>query len=465
MSQIQGIPNNSRKQRFSLTLKPQAAWMAILGLLLITALCLAAGLGKVLNIIFPAGSFAVGLFLYLRYPILYVGFTWWVFFLTPFVRRVADNRSGFTDPSPMLLAPLLVAMLTIVTFYRNLPKAHEQGSLPFVISAMGVFYGFLVGLINGSPVPAIISLISWVSPILFGFHLLVNWRDYPSYRENIQRTFLWGVLVTASYGIYQYLVAPEWDRFWLIETKLFSSMGTPEPLGLRVWSTMNSPLHFATVMIPGTILLFIGQGRLRIPGVVLGILSLLLTTVRTAWGGWMVSLIALLGFLKGIVQMRLIAMLLVIAILVVPLSTVEPFAQVIQSRLTTLTNVGDDQSAKARAGLYALMIDDALKEFIGQGNGTLGPMDSGVLEMIFTLGWFGSIPYVGGLLLLLYSLFQGSKPSTSDPFACATRAITFGFLPMLAGSNVIIGISGMVFWGFLGLGMAANKYHSHQHIV
>jgi hypothetical protein len=86
----------------------------------------------------------------------------------------------------------------------------------------------------------------------------------------------------------------------------------------------------------------------------------------------MISLVALLGFLKGIVQMRLIALLLVIAILVVPLSTVEPFAQVIQSRLTTLTNVGDDQSAKARAGLYALVIDDALKEFIGQGNGTLG---------------------------------------------------------------------------------------------
>jgi hypothetical protein len=90
------------------------------------------------------------------------------------------------------------------------------------------------------------------------------------------------------------------------------------------------------------------------PGVVVNILSLLLTSVRTAWGGWMVSLVALLGFLKGIVQMRFIAMLLVIAILVVPLSTVEPFAQVIQSRLTTLTNVGDDLSAKERAGLYVL---------------------------------------------------------------------------------------------------------------
>ena len=462
---MQGIPSHSRKQSFSLTLEPQAAWMAILGLLLITALCLAAGLGKVLNIIFPAGSFAVGLFLYLRYPILYVGFTWWVFFLTPFVRRVSDFRSGFTDPSPMLLAPLLVTMITIVTFYRNLPKAHEQGGLPFILSAMGVFYGFLIGMVNGLPVPAIISLMSWISPILFGFHLFVNWRDYPSYQRNIQRTFLWGVLVTASYGVYQYLVAPEWDRFWLIETKLYTSMGKPEPLGMRVWSTMNSPLHFATVMIPGTILLFIDKRVLRFPGLAVGILSLLLTLVRTAWGGWMVSLVALLGFLKGVVQIRLISLLIVIAILVVPLSTVEPFAQVIQSRVTSLTNVKDDQSAKDRAGLYGTMINDALNEYIGKGNGTLTPIDSGLLEMILTLGWLGSIPYISGIFLLFYSLFQGSKSSTADSFASATRAIALGFIPMLAGSNVIVGISGMIFWGFLGLGIAANKYHSHQNIV
>ena len=464
MSQIQGNQNNSRKQGFSVTLQPLAAWIAILGLLLITALFLAAGLGKVLNIIFPALSFAVGLFLYLRYPILYVGFTWWVFFLTPFVRRVSDFRSGFTDPSPILLAPLLVATITIVTFYRNLPKAYDRGGLPFILSAMGVFYGFLVGLINGSPVPAIVSLMGWVSPILFGFHLFVNWRDYPSYRENIQRTFLWGVLVTASYGVYQYLVAPEWDRFWLIQTKLSTSMGKPEPLGLRVWSTMNAPLQFSVVMLAGTILLFIRPGTLRIPGLAVGILSLLLTSVRTAWGGWIVSLVALLSFLKGIVQIRLIALILVIAILVIPLSTVEPFSQVIQSRVTSLTNVKDDQSAKERARLYSLMIDNALNEYIGKGNGTLAPMDSGFLEMILTLGWLGTIPYIGGMFLLFYGLFQGSKSSTADPFASATRAIALGFVPMLAGSNVIVGIPGMVFWGFLGLGMAANKYHSHQHL-
>lgn len=464
MSQRQGIPNNSRKQGFSLTLEPQAAWMAILGLLLITALCLAAGLGRILNIIFPAGSFAVGLFLYLRFPLLYIGFTWWVFFLTPFVRRVADFRSGFTDPSPMLLAPLLVATIAIITFYRNLPKAREQGSLPFALSAIGVFYGFLVGLINGSPVPAIVSLMTWVSPILFGFHLFVNWRDYPSYRENIQRTFLWGVLVTASYGVYQYLVAPEWDRFWLIQTKLYTSMGKPEPLGLRAWSTMNAPLQFSVVMLAGIILLLIGQGTLRIPGLAVGILSLLLTSVRTAWGGFIISLITLIGSLKGGFQIRLIAFILMLALCIVPLSTVEPFSQVIQSRVNSFSNVKDDQSAKDRADLYGRTLNLALSEVIGKGNGTLQPIDSGIIELLLTLGWMGAIPYIGGLLLSFYSLFQSSK-SKSDPFASASRAIVVGFLPMLAGSNVIVGISGMVFWGFLGIGMAANKYHQHQRIA
>jgi hypothetical protein len=464
MSQIQRIPNNSRKQGFSLTLQPQAAWMAILGLLLITALCLAAGFGKVLNIIFPAGSFAVGLFLYLRYPILYVGFTWWVFFLTPFVRRVSDFRSGFTDPSPILIAPPLVAMITIITFYRNLPKAHEQGGLPFILSALGVFYGFLVGLINGSPVPAIISLMAWVSPILFGFHLFVNWRDYPSYRQNIQRTFLWCVFLTASYGVYQYLVAPEWDRFWLIQTKLYTSMGKPEPLGLRVWSTMNAPLQFGIVMLAGNILLFIGQGNLRIPGLAVGILSVLLTSVRTVWGGLIIALITLIGSLKGALQIRLIAFILMIALCMVPLSTVEPFSQVIQSRVTSLSNVKEDQSAKDRANLYGKTLNLALSEVIGKGNGTLQPIDSGIIELLLTLGWMGAIPYIGGLLLIFYSLFQASK-SKSDPFASAARAIVVGFLPMLAGSNVIVGISGMVFWGFLGIGMAANKHYQYQQIA
>jgi len=141
--------------------------------------------------------------------------------------------------------------------------------------------------------------------------------------------------------------------------------------------------------------------------------------------------------------------------------TPSAFSQVIQSRVTSFSNVKDDLSAKDRANLYGRTLNLALSEVIGKGNGTLEPIDSGIIELLLTLGWMGAIPYISGLVLSFYSLFQASK-SNSDPFASAARAIVVGFLPMLAGSNVIAGISGMVFWGFLGIGMAAIKYHQHQ---
>jgi hypothetical protein len=224
---------------------------------------------------------------------------------------------------------------------------------------------------------------------------------------------------------------------------------------------MNAPLQFGVVMLGGNILLFIGQGNLRIPSLAVGILSVLLTSVRTVWLGFMVALITLLVSLKGGGQIRLIAFILMIFVFIVPLSSVEPFSKVIQSRVSSLSNVQDDQSAKDRANLYGLVLNEALSEVIGKGNGTLGPIDSGIIELLLTLGWMGSIPYISGILLSFYTLFQASK-SKADPFASAARAIVVGFLPMVAGSNVIAGISGMIFWGFMGVGMAAIKYNKHQ---
>jgi hypothetical protein len=84
------------------------------------------------------------------------------------------------------------------------------------------------------------------------------------------------------------------------------------------------------------------------------------------------------------VQMRLIAVILVLAILVVPLSKVEPFSQVIQSRVTSFSNVKDEQSAKDRANLYGRTLNLAQSEVIGKGNGTLEPIDSGIIELLLT---------------------------------------------------------------------------------
>lgn len=61
---------------FRLSLQPAPAWTAILALAVITLLGSLAGAGSIMRLLFPLGAFAVGVILYRRYPILYLGFVW-----------------------------------------------------------------------------------------------------------------------------------------------------------------------------------------------------------------------------------------------------------------------------------------------------------------------------------------------------------------------------------------------------
>lgn len=474
MSHRQALSNSSPRRNFYLGLQPLPAWIAILGLVIFSTGCILAGAGSVMRVAFPAGSFAVGVFLYWKYPILYVGFTWWMWFLSPLVRRLVDYQSTWVEPSPILLSPFLVTLVTLVTFLQHLPRTYSQGGLPFVMACTGVFYGFLVGLIKTSPVTAARSLLDWLTPILFGFHLFVNWRDYPYYRQNIQRTFLWGVLVTGVYGVVQYLVAPEWDRFWLIKTEI-TTFGTPEPFGIRVWSTMHSSGPFAATMMAGLLLLFSSKDPLRIPAAAAGYLAFLLTLIRTMWGAWLLGVITLITSLKLRLQIRLIITILVMAVCVFPLTTIDPFSKIINARLQTFSNLENDTSLNERANIYDRNLNLALSTDLGEGIGNTYKIneqgvlqevvvDSGILDILFTLGWFGAIPYLYGILQLMFTLFKYPE-ARFDPFMSAARAISFSIFVTLIIANVIIGVTGVLFWGFLGIGMAANKYYQHQRAV
>jgi phage tail protein X len=444
-------------------------WAAILGLVVLTALAMV-GAGGILRPLITLGSFAVGVFLYRRYPILYMGFAWWLWLLAPFVARVIDYRSSFDPLRLVLLSQYLVTLLTLHTFLKHLPKASRQDGLPFVLAFVGVVYGFLVGLINTSPITAFRGLLDWLPPIPFGFYLFINWRDYPEYRQNIQRVFLWGVLVTGAYGVVQYLVVPEWDRFWLISTKL-TSFGDPEPFKLRIWSTMPSPGPFAVMMMTGLLLLFTSKEALRLPAAGAGYLAFLLTMVRTLWGAWFLGLLILIVSLKAHLQMRLLVTILIMAVCVVPLVTIEPFATTINTRLQTFSNLEEDDSAKVRKEIYEKGLNSALTNGLGNGigntfivkEGKLEPVviDSGILDMFFTLGWFGAVFYLGGLLLLLYNLFQYSE-FRFDPFMAAARAISIACFMTLPGGSTMLAFGGIVLWGFLGIAIAGHKYHQHQ---
>jgi hypothetical protein len=440
-------------------LQPVSAWTAILALISFTGLLVLAGSGKILNLAFPAGAFVISIFLYFRAPILYVGFVWWLCLLTPLVRRLADYRSGFTDPSPILLTPYLVILVTLFTLRQHLPKTYGQGGLPFLMAFAAILYAMLTGLILNPPVKVIVATLEWLAPVLFGFHLFSNWHRYLEYRQNLQRVIVWAILIMGVYGIIQYLIAPEWDRVWLTATNL-KTMGKPEPLGLRVWSTLNSPEPFAAIMAGCLLLLFTIESKLRLPVSIVGYLSFLLCAVRSGWLGWLAGLFSLILSLKSQLQIRLIITIMVIAVGVIPLTTVEPFAQLINSRLETFSSLENDQSAIERQESYSTLRSSALTSFIGKGISGQ-KLDSAILSMLFELGWIGTIGYVGGILLLALKLFQ-TQLARSDPFIGSANAIVISALVRFPVNVPMLGASGLLLWTFLGIGLAGIKFHWRQ---
>lgn len=471
MTSNQILFNSFLKKNYSPSLRSRQGWIVIFGFVLLSLACYL-GPAASLRLVYPVAALITAVFLYLRHPILYLGFTWWMWFLSAFVTRLVDLRVGWDPTRQMLVAPYLVVFVTIGTLFRSLPSAHRQGGLPFLLAFAGVFYGFLIGLVYNQPVPVARSLLDWLSPLLLGFHLFINWRDYPSYRQNIQRIFLWCVLITGAYGVYQFAVAPEWDRFWLLESKL-SSAGDPVPFGMRVWSTMHSPGPFANVMQAGLLLLFTSSGPLNFPASTVGYLSFLFTQVRTCWGGWLLGIIMILGSVKARIQMRLVITILVMVMCVVPLLAIEPFSKIVATRFESFSNLEEDQSYRDRSKTYDTQLSIALSNTLGNGFGNIWKLnektgqievaviDSGILDMFFTLGWFGAIPYLGGLILIIFTISKYAEVRF-DSFMSAARAIALSCCAQLIGYSAMIGLSGMILWSFLAITMAAHKYYQHQ---
>jgi hypothetical protein len=438
---------------------PLNAWAVISVFVLMTLGLLTAGAGgvKILAIAFPLGSFIVGCFLYFRYPSLYIGFVWWILFLTAFVRRYADFRGGaFTEPSPILLAPYAAIIVCGHTLYFNLPNFRKQGTAPFILVFVSMLYGYLVGMIKNSLIVSTIKGMEWITPLLFAYHLYVHWERYPEYSRHLRKVFLWGVIVMGSYGVYQYLVAPDWDRLWLISSKMITS-GLPVPQGIRVWSTMNSPAPFGDYMATGLLLLLASRNFLVAPASAVGFLSFLLCMVRTAWVGWFLGMISLIVTLPRKQKVQILVTIIILAAIIIPLSMVEPFATTISKRLETLTDISKDTSANERQVAFGLLINDAISEFIGKGFGGFDT-DSAFLVLMIELGWFGAITYVSGLAICVFWALT-FKIKNDDLFLSIIRASLIKSLFFLLSSPTMRGVHGVMLWSSIAISLAGRKYH------
>ena len=458
----------------TLNLSAAVPWVAIVGLIASVLGGLVANASGLLEYFYPLATSSVGVLLYWRYPTLYLGFTWWLWLLTPEVRRLVDYQQGWNPESPVMLAPYLVTAFTSFTLLRHLPKLQFYRYFAFGLILLGLFYSYGVGILSGgSTLAATFDLLNWLVPVVFAFHLLMHWRQYPQYRRVIRRTFVWSVLVIGLYGLLQFFRPPAWDQYWMINAPI-ASVGLPEPLGVRVFSTLNSPGPFAVVIMAGLLLLLSGGGPLRWPAAGVGYASFLLSAVRAAWGGWVVGLLFIIAQ-RSRLGPRLLTVLVVTGLITLPLLTVGPVSETINERLQTFTNLRQDTSFNDRVAFQLYILPQALLNPIGTGLGStgiatklsaatgelgeLGVFDSGLLNIPYVLGWPGSLLYIGGLIWLLYYALHGVVEAKSDLFAVTSRGIAVAMLAQLFFVNTLIGVSGMVFWGFLGLALAAQVYY------
>lgn len=444
-------------------------WMAIQIFSVIVGLCLLIKGGRLLIPLFPLGALVVGIFLYRRAPVLYVGFTWWIWFLGALIRRIIDYQSGYFTFGPWTLASMLVTSISFATVIQHLPKVRQEGTLPYVLCLGSMVYGLLIELVYnsfGQKTP--LYIMSWMAPAAFGFHLFVNWRQYPHYRDALQRSFRWGVLVMGIYGLIQYLSPPPWEVLYLTIAPL--SFGKPEPLGIRVFSSLDGPPLFATVLMAGLLVLLSDRNFLRVPVSILGYLIFLLTTVRSAWLGWLAGILAFLPGLKLKFQVRVLASLLVGILLFFPLATIEPFSSAISTRLETFSNTDSDYSLNERQTAFKTLIGTALLEVTGRGigensipevAGVFIGSDSTILTMLFSLGWLGTLPYIVGLFLLFLRTWFGTEQH-SGAFVNASRAAVIGTLLQVGVNPILQNSIGMVLWTFLSIGAAAQQYHRSQ---
>ena len=306
---------------------------------------------------FPVVALLAGAFLYRRNPVMYVSFTLWLYFLSPFVRRIVDYRSSWMNPNPILLAPLLATCLTLPYLLKGINEAwFRGGTWPFTLSLAGITLGLFSGLfVNKDLNDVLAAYLNWLAPICFGYYVMCFPSDRDDLKRNLIRTFVAAALLMGIYGIYQFVQAPVWDSNWLdLMTDgdiAVSVMGRPEPFGLRVWSTMNSPGPFSTVMTAALLLVFVDPRRLRIPAAVAGYASFLLSLVRSGWLGWAAGLIAVLTSSRKYI-FRVLLTLGVGLLLFLPALLFEPIADVVQTRLQTFQSIGDDESANERADEY-----------------------------------------------------------------------------------------------------------------
>lgn len=402
------------------------------GLLTVTILCIALHLGPVLNYLYPVMTFGMAMILEKRSPNGYVRLLILLLMFTPFIRRLSDWTSTYSDPSPMLVAPLLAPFAGLRSI-RLSELLHKQ-SLPFILAGVGIFYGLAVGLISNPPSASMgVSFLRWTNPLAWGLYLVQRNDDKAEVTRTLMETLKWAVLASAAYGLVQVIFTLPWDTNWLkaqLENGSMASFGTDSSaFGFRLFATLNSCGVAAPIIGIGALTWVGAKSAWRYPALAIIVAALFFTMVRTEWICVPICIVLLLALSVGhraaILQVLIVT---AVALLVGGSFFAATRPDAMAKLVDRVTGVGQgmrDDSFSARTEAMTQGVAMLVQMPSGAGLGFLDspqydktPMsfaagaaggDLALVGMFFDLGFIGAMAYSAGVAMVLVSMFRHKR--------------------------------------------------------
>ena len=420
--------------------------------------------GSLVRTLYPGYILLVaGLLIAKRRP-LYPAFMIAVFAFSPFVRRVADYQAGFSVFNLILLAPYVGLLPTLPALFRKaVGRSGNVQEWPFGLIAACVIYAAFLALFRMAFVPAIYEAMRWLLPTALCAFIMARPDQGEAVHAAITRALCFVVPVLTLYGVYQFVAAPQWDVYWMMNVDN-ATFGLPEAFRIRVFSMLNSPgtagvfCSYALVFLAGE-----GLGPLAIAATGLPLLGL--TLIRTAWlsvaAGFAVLVIRAAGGRRVTLIAGAVAMVVAVGAVIDHPAFPSDVRNLLAERFDTFSSIGTDTSTYDRLAVYQAFLERLADSPWGEGFGanastaaeaggrrSLVSIDSGLLEPYLTFGLLAGTLYFVALVALVFA--AGRALPVAGRQLDGAYAVIWAVIAIMPLGSVQYGEAGVVVWSALG---------------
>lgn len=390
----------------------------------------------------------------------YVVYCFFLFIVTPLLRRLVDVNAGWDATNPIMLMPYAALAVAVPTGFASAFIANGRYQLAFLCTFFSVAYGFILAVGAGSAVAGAVDAMRWAFPLAMAAYIVVYRAEMDGLYQRLARFFAFILVPLSLYTIVQFVNPPSWDILWMQNVPM-NSIGVPAPFEVRAFGTLNSPGSLACVLLVG-IVVCLSHWRLRdVISIALAVPALLLTLARSEWGGLAVSVL----FLSALVPGRMVVRLLLLGAAFVSVVSMElassEMTTVIGQRIGTISDLQNDDSAQERAVEYDDFFDELNTMFIGDGFGASGAyranfgnkpvlyVDSGFIETIMNLGVIGAVVYFAGAMFMVVQALSLAFRNRSAE-VCGFAAAVLGIIVETPFGTMHTGEFGMLLWTLTG---------------